>query len=242
MPLVIPSLPVVDEEYMQHVAVFQAVLRARGSFAMAELGARWGTWGARAVAFLRQANPLPYQLYLVDSDHLFCKGFEEVMSTNKIEYESSCAEATPADFAAWADKQVHIDLVDVDIQTAEKDFLTNDVVKKILKEKVYRIILGTHSHAIHATFQEEFSDWLTIVDTPYTSDAHCLMRNLRHPIKENRWIFDNLIREGCYFETSRFGKIAQWDGELILDNPRFVDASRLFSMDDETLRIDELVV
>ena len=35
------------------------VLRARRSFVMAELGARWGTWGARAAAALATLNPMP---------------------------------------------------------------------------------------------------------------------------------------------------------------------------------------
>ena len=34
------------------------VLRARQSFIMAELGARWGTWGARAAAALAMLNPM----------------------------------------------------------------------------------------------------------------------------------------------------------------------------------------
>jgi len=53
------QLPVVDEEYSELVATFESVLRARPSqpYVVAELGARWGTWGARAVAFLRHRRP-----------------------------------------------------------------------------------------------------------------------------------------------------------------------------------------
>ncbi len=51
----------------EHVAVYQSVLRHRqdhhGTFRVVELGARWGTWGARACAFLRLVKPeVPYEV------------------------------------------------------------------------------------------------------------------------------------------------------------------------------------
>lgn len=42
LPLAAPNLPMIDEEYSEHTAIFQSVLRApAGPFAIAELGARW---------------------------------------------------------------------------------------------------------------------------------------------------------------------------------------------------------
>ena len=42
----------------------------------------------------------------------------------------------------------------------------------------------------------------------------------------------------CYRNTP-FGPVANYDGELIVDNPRFVKP-RAFSMADKTLRLDDL--
>eukprot|EP00966_Prymnesium_polylepis_P201879 4677246-Prymnesium_polylepis.1 len=55
----LPILRVVDDEYFEHVAVYQSVLRSHPDreLNVAELGARWGTWGSRAVAFLRAQRP-----------------------------------------------------------------------------------------------------------------------------------------------------------------------------------------
>ena len=74
-----PPLPVIDEEYTELVATWHAVLRRTRSnarmagdrFVFMELGARWGTWSARAIALLRVARPwLQYQLYLVESSKM----------------------------------------------------------------------------------------------------------------------------------------------------------------------------
>ena len=42
----------------------------------------------------------------------------------------------------------------------------------------------------------------------------------------------------CYRNTP-FGPVANYDGELIVDNPRFVKP-RAFSMADKTVRLDDL--
>ena len=55
MPLFPTTSPTVSGE---HVAVYHSVLRHRGgAYRAVELGARWGTWGARAVALLRLVKP-----------------------------------------------------------------------------------------------------------------------------------------------------------------------------------------
>lgn len=43
----------------------------------------------------------------------------------------------------------------------------------------------------------------------------------------------------CFYETPQ-GGVTNYDGLLILDNPHWVDASKIFSMNDTDLRIDEL--
>ena len=55
---------IVDDEYHEQVAIYQSVLRARGHLVVGELGGRWGTWGARAIAFAKARRPeLTYTLY-----------------------------------------------------------------------------------------------------------------------------------------------------------------------------------
>ena len=49
----------------------------------AELGARWGTWAARAVAFGRALAPsMNYTLYVVEANAMSCYALADVMATH----------------------------------------------------------------------------------------------------------------------------------------------------------------
>jgi hypothetical protein len=48
-----------------------------------------------------------------------------------------------------------------------------------------------------------------------------------------------VLREGCYASTAK-GPVSQFDGELIVDNPKFVARERAMRMDDVFLRVDDL--
>lgn len=51
-----PPLPLIDDEYAETVLNYHAVLRRHkkgGTLVVAELGARWGTWGARTIQLWR---------------------------------------------------------------------------------------------------------------------------------------------------------------------------------------------
>jgi hypothetical protein len=63
----------------QAIAVYGAALDARGRLAIAEIGARWGTWGFRAAAAARAHNPAVtgVDLLLVDSDEESCDAMLE---------------------------------------------------------------------------------------------------------------------------------------------------------------------
>lgn len=52
-----------------------------------------------------------------------------------------------------------------------------------------------------------------------------------------RW--SRLLAGGCYHETP-LGRVAQWDGLLIFDNPNFVDANKKFSLSDTILVTKDL--
>lgn len=49
-----PSLPPLNEHYFDWILTLESVLRASGSYRMAELGAGWGTWALRAAKAARQ--------------------------------------------------------------------------------------------------------------------------------------------------------------------------------------------
>jgi len=61
--------PDFDEEYFEWIALLEAVVSARGSFTMIELGAGFGRWTVRAAAAWRQCHPdLPIRLIAVEPE------------------------------------------------------------------------------------------------------------------------------------------------------------------------------
>lgn len=227
LPGMVPPLPLIDEEYFEHVSVYDSVLRANDKYVVAELGARWGTWGARAVAFLKKVKPMPYNVLFVEPLAIHCKGIREVMKKNRIDYDLICDYAKAEDFVNWAANQTHVNLLDLDIQGAEEEFFASDDVMRVVEKKVHRIILGTHSNEIHAAMQKRLSQWIVVHEMPMNSDLECIKKYLRKPPKPDRSNFDEIVKRKCYHESS-FGKIPNYDGELILDNPRFFKGKSLF--------------
>jgi lipopolysaccharide biosynthesis glycosyltransferase len=240
----VPFLPLVDDEYCEQVAVYQSVLRAdpKLGFVVAELGARWGTWGSRAVTMLRESNPMEYSVYFVEANTGNCEGLQQVMEMNDIKYHLDCEYADAKKFTDFASLQSHVDLIDLDIQGAELKFLQE--TRALLDSKVYRLIIGTHSIEIHKKVKEMFKDWIHIHEAPYSiSECHAVtskyLRGNYKPTSTDRFGWDKIISSGCFFETP-FGKVNQWDGELVFDNPKFVIAANAFSMSDKVLKINDL--
>lgn len=82
---------IIDDEYHEQVAIFQSVLRAHNHLVVGELGGRWGTWGARAVAFAKARRPdLTYTLYEAEASEEHCSGMKEIMKLNGIEFNQLC--------------------------------------------------------------------------------------------------------------------------------------------------------
>lgn len=52
------ELPVLNEHYLDWVAVLESVTRARGVYRFVELGAGWGTWSSTALAAVRQRREI----------------------------------------------------------------------------------------------------------------------------------------------------------------------------------------
>ena len=159
--VVSPTLPIIDDEYNEQVAVYQSVLRAKERFVMAELGCRWGTWGTRSLAMLRHARPeiaanvVPGDVLLVESRADHCRGVETVLEANNMTGDATllCEPATNKNIRAWAADKPHIDLLDIDIQGYEAELVPAELID-LFNEKTFRLIIGTHSGDIHEQLVE----------------------------------------------------------------------------------------
>lgn len=80
-----PPLPAFDEEYFEWIDVLEAVTAARDRFVMIELGAGYGRWLVRAVAALRQVNPLPFALVAVEAEPTHFAWIHEHLRDNDID-------------------------------------------------------------------------------------------------------------------------------------------------------------
>lgn len=265
--LMYATLPLIDDEYNEQVAVYQSVLRARGKFVVAELGARWGTWGARSLALLRHARPeLDHEMLAVESYPVSCRAIERVLAVNNLTGTVLCELATPQKMLAWSNGVDHIDLVDFDIQGGEHSLIPE--IMGMLNSKVYRVIIGTHAAGavsnamVHGELRDLFGKehgWLPIADIPPQLNMGTIRRHLRtggrldprnvwhqnhnetdEYKKFGRWEALLEATPRAWHDVGGKGPVANVDGELIFDNPRFVDRSKVLSLEDTALRVDDL--
>jgi hypothetical protein len=244
------SLPVIDEEYPELVAWAHSVMRARGQFVGVDLGARWGTWGARAVAFLRVLNStLPHTLLYVESNPEHCAGLELVHQLNGIDnYTLVCDVARPEDIMAFLAQHGRVDILDMDIESAEFELLLDGqqstTLRRMLQERVVRLVIATHNPSIHEIVKDVLvgESWLLISEVPFTGNISCLNRFMRMVGRQKSP--EALMANGCYHEHPVFGPISQFDGSLIFDNPAFVseDPDVEFRFESLHLLVDDLLV
>ena len=239
------SLPCIDEEYPEYVAWAHSAMRARTKFVGIELGTRWGSWGARAVTFLRVLNStLPYDLLYVESNAEHCAGLERVHEINGIEnYTLVCDVARPENILPFISRQSRVDILDIHI-AFEYALLRNTGLRRMLQDRVVRLVIGTHSTQIHESIKWGLVNegWLLISEVPFTSNTSCLNR-YRNPVGRQKSP-EELMKNGCYHEHPVFGPIAQHDGSLIFDNPTFVsDNTDLeFRFESANLLVNDLIV
>lgn len=177
-----PLYPIVDEEYVENVAIFQSILRSKPDdpYVFAELGARWGTWGFRSAAFLRSIRPIQeYSLYFVEPVPESCDAIKTVGKLNGFSFSLDCSYASFDTFSKWADSVNHIDVIDIDIQSFETQFIPE--VMSILNDKAYRVILGTHDEKIHPQMLQLFeaNNWIVVNNSPFSGDVYCVSRYVR---------------------------------------------------------------
>lgn len=210
------ELPMVDEEYPERLAVYTSALIAPGpSYHVVEMGARWGTWGSRAISMLRAVNPMPFSVLYYEPQEA-TDGLVRVQELNGItNYTLVRGRAETGSFREWVAQVLQVNLLDVDIQEGEAQLIPE--VMDTLDAKVVRLVLGTHSPAMHKQMSELFkkAGWRFAHELPFTADTTCVRQNFRRSRD-----FAKIIEEGCY-EQTRWGPICQYDGELVLDNPRF---------------------
>ena len=230
--------PLVDEEYAEMVAVYQAVLRAASdgdTFTMIEAGCRWGTWAFRAAKLFLQHRPRgKVSLLLLDVDDLHHRGIDDVARANGIPPEMyqyvggaiddpELVAKQEAAIRSWVGERL-IDVVDYDVQGAEKDSLPKLATFFELRAKT--VIVGTHqqgqrdypfqSQLWGPTFPAkhwELESWLPI------QHPHCFSQLGAWQNPASR--FDtNWTAANCFNDTA-FGQVTQWDGEMIYHNKRF---------------------
>lgn len=83
------TYPDFDEEYFEWIDVLEAVLSAKGSFTMLELGAGYGRWTANAAAALKQRNPLPYTLIAVEAEPVHFRWMTQHLADNSVDPSST---------------------------------------------------------------------------------------------------------------------------------------------------------
>merc|ERR1712139_658285 len=86
-------------------------------------------------------------------------------------YKLFCQYASPQSLGEWIDSVDHVDLIDLDIQGAERMVLP-PVINK-LNAKVYRIIIGTHQEGWHEKLKDLFvkkHGWIVIWEVNSKND------------------------------------------------------------------------
>jgi FkbM family methyltransferase len=179
-----PGYPPFDEEYFEWIDLLEAVAWAQGRFTMLELGAGFGRWTARGAAAARQRE-LPYRLVAVEAEpthfdwmiqnlqdngvrpeecHLFCAavtGKDGKVSFQVGDAASSygqsiggTTEVEAVSLATLLGSLDSVDLVDLDVQGAEFEVLA--AAAELLKHKVKRVHVETHSGGLHADIHRLF--------------------------------------------------------------------------------------
>jgi len=206
--------PVVDEEYFEYVGVIEAVQAAQDNFVSIEVGARWGTWTARAVGILRDLRPeLSYQLAAVEPSTHYVNWIREIQRLNKLENLTIVQElASAANVQNLLMQHSKVDLLDMDCQGAELPVLSK--IWPVVQKKVVRLVLGTHSPLIHRSLVARAKKYgWRIVDA--------FDRRYTRPCEA--WLLSGMLNKlgkACTQGTPQ-GRVYFRDGHIYAVNPKF---------------------
>lgn len=239
----IPEYPIVDEEYIELVSVYQIVLKAKHTFTMVEIGARWGSWGYRAAAAIRQYNPdvKKVDLLFMEPSQLSCGAIKMVAEANNFTMpmfdisivceafgasDEAGAGDSDAKFRAWAESKTMIDVFDIDCQGCE--YIMIEKILDIMNSKVRRAIIGDHKHGQNQKILNVLKGWVPVHVSQMAGggsfDCQLIMRG---PFKWQAQ--SDLVQKSCstfpgFNHGHKYGPMMNWDGDIILDNPKFIEA------------------
>ena len=228
--LAYPSLPAFDEEYAELVTVLQAVAAAKDSFVMAEVGSRWGTWTMRALAAQRVLNALPAAVLLYEPVPTSFSGIAEIVRVNGFDANVTAVKdyVTEAHFLEWLSHQPHLDLLDIDCQSCERNFFSPQVMTA-LNAKARSVVIGTHHAEIHSALVNLFAanGWLLVFEANFDDariQCHEKYISLHHDnsIGAPKWLRRDWARvrsdASCHVLQTAYGPLCNWDGELVFLN------------------------
>lgn len=78
-----------NEDYFEWIALLEAVVEARDSFAMVELGAGWGRWIVNGIASLRAHCELPYHVVGVEPEPTHFRWMKQHLKDNDVDLQSA---------------------------------------------------------------------------------------------------------------------------------------------------------
>lgn len=217
-------LPMLDEEYAEWIDMLRAVLATKEEeFVVVELGARYGTWGARAMAAWMNLYGSSKKKKFVGVELLpqYTKLMKEHLEVNGMLQDSvllTGAANFPGGDGVYSLKRImeecklgHINYLDLDIQEYEWPFLNNSETIELLEKHVDRVHIGTHSKKIHADLKVLFAErkwgWAVEEDFDFGITPQC-EKSLVNAIQTDK---------SCIIQT-RFGPVYQRDGLLSLKN------------------------
>ena len=245
----IPAYPIVDEEYVELVSIYQLAMKAKLSFTLVEIGARWGPWGYRAAAAIRRYNPdvQNVDLLFFEPEKESCDAIRKVAEVNEFKLpkfnvsvvcETFGSSGTNAGengddkaFRSWAATRSVIDVFDMDCQGCEYDMIPK--IKDILNSKVRRVIIGVHEPGMAGvtSLLNVLEGWVHVHVTPMgkggwvdgwgsESDCPAILKT-----RSWKWQAQSELSEcskSPHFDLGyKYGPMINHDGDIILDNPRF---------------------
>jgi hypothetical protein len=219
------EMPLVDDEYEEFVDVLSAVVRTQRNFVIMELGARFGTWGVRALRAWHQLRGSEARATFVgvESDAQFFAWMARHVQHNNLTHESvllhqyaNAGEGNHLMALAQKGGVDHINYLDVDIQHAEGDFFQGEPTLAWMDTHVAVVHIGTHSDAIHAVLKARFDErgWILFFAYPLGYHGGGLTC-------DNHLVNALQMRTECMTETP-FGKVYIRDGMLSYGNPKLV--------------------
>ena len=167
-PTIDGEMPIIDDEYPEYVDMLTAIVHAAErrpspqtpALVVVELGARYGTWGMRALAAWRALAAPGAALFIgLDSEPRYVKWMREHAQQNgfdgavvALEGMAAQVEACPAAAMCYdlhavvlaAGNVSRIDFLDLDVQGAEHTFFDGADTAALMNRAVAAVHIGTH--------------------------------------------------------------------------------------------------